>query len=292
MGSKVHCANPGGTDCWLVRSSLTLFVSKMGQANPGVLGSLGGIAVVTGAGSGIGRAIALALAARSVPCCLVGRTLSKLQEVGRLASAAGVDAIPIALDLRDPDAGLMLAERLKFLDRPIKLLVHSAAVMSLARFEDATVDQFANLLAINLLAPFSITKHLLDKICASRGCVIFINSTIVQNPSAATGLYAASKHALKGLADALRQEVNSKGVRVISVYPGRTATPMQASIFSMEGRPYMPESLLQPEDVAETVMNAIALPDTAETTEITIRGPKAHTPAVERRNLKPTRTAT
>jgi NADP-dependent 3-hydroxy acid dehydrogenase YdfG len=233
-----------------------------------------GVAVVTGAGSGIGRAIALALAARSIPCCLVGRTMGKLEEVVQLTSGTGVDSFPIALDLRDPCSGAMLAERLNLLGRPVELLVHSAAVMSLARIEEATLEQFTNLLATNLLAPFSITKHLLDKICATRGQIIFINSSILQNPSAGTAQYAATKHALKGFADALRQEVNPKGVRVISVYPGRTATPLQAWVSQVEGRPYISENLLQPEDVAEIVVNAIALPDTAEVTDITIRPAK------------------
>jgi short-subunit dehydrogenase len=252
----------------------------------------GGVAVVTGAGSGIGRAIVLALAARSMPCCLVGRTLSKLQGVAQLANAAGVDAIPIALDLRNPRAGTMLAERLNSLNRPIELLVHSAGVMSVARIEETTVEQFTTLLAVNLIAPFAITKHLLDKICASRGQIIFINSSILQNAAAGTAIYAASKHALKGLADALRQEVNSKGVRVTSVYPGRTATPLQATVFHLEGRQYLPENLLQPEDVAEAVVNAIALPDTAEITEIMVRPAKAHARPFERQNLKSTITAT
>lgn len=235
-----------------------------------------GVAVVTGAGSGIGRAIVLALAARSITCCLVGRTMGKLQEVAELASAAGVKSFPVAFDLRDPCAGAMLAERLKSLDRPVELLVHSAGVMSIARIEEATLEQFSNVLAVNLLAPFSITKHLLDKICASKGQIIFVNSSILHNPSAGTAQYAATKHALKGFADALRQEVNPKGVRVISIYPGRTATPLQAWVSQVEARPYIPENLLQPEDVAEIVVNAIALPDTAEVTDIMIRPAKKY----------------
>jgi NADP-dependent 3-hydroxy acid dehydrogenase YdfG len=243
----------------------------MSQGENKNLQTLGGIAVVTGAGSGIGRAIVLTLAARSMPCCLIGRTLSKLQEVAQLANQLGVDSIPMALDLCDPGAGATLAERLKLLGRPIELLVHSAAVMSLSPIEGATVEQFTNLLTVNLLAPFSVTKHLLANICASRGQIVFVNSSIVQNPAAGAAQYAASKHALKGLADALRQEVNAKGVRVISVYPGRTATPLQASLCETEGREYVREKLLQPEDVADVVINAIALPHTAEVTEIMIR---------------------
>jgi short-subunit dehydrogenase len=230
-----------------------------------------GLAVVTGASSGIGRAIALQLASRGVACCLVGRTLSKLQDVAELASGAGAEGIPIEGDLCNPSGIGGLAHRVKGLARPIGLLVHSAALMAFSRLEESTVEEFSTLLNVNLLAPFALTKHLLPEICASRGQIVFVNSSIVNNAAAGTVQYAATKHALKGLADGLRQEVNACGVRVISVYPGRTATPLQASQFAAEGRPYRPEVLLQPEEVAAMVIHALALPDTAEVTDIMIR---------------------
>jgi len=202
------------------------------------------LAVITGAGSGIGRAVVLQLAGRGVPCCLVGRTLSKLQNVADLVSGAGAEAIPIAVDLCDPKGIARIAQRVRELARPVGLQV---------------------------LAPFTLTKHLLPEICASRGQIVFVNSSIVNNAATGTVPYATTKHALKGLADGLRQEVNSRGVRVISIFPGRTATPLQASLFLAEGRQYQPEILLQPEEVAAMVIHALALPDTAEVTDIMIR---------------------
>jgi NADP-dependent 3-hydroxy acid dehydrogenase YdfG len=85
------------------------------------------------------------------------------------------------------------------------------------------------------------------------------------------GQYAASKHALKAIADSLRDEVNTEGIRVLSVYPGRTASPLQAAVHQMEGRTYHPERLMQPEDVALAVINALGLPRSAEVTDIHIR---------------------
>jgi NADP-dependent 3-hydroxy acid dehydrogenase YdfG len=230
-----------------------------------------GLAVVTGAGSGIGRAIALQLAGCGVPCCLVGRTLSKLEDVANLASAPGVELVPMAVDLCNTNGIAGLVRRIKELGRPIGLLVHSAALMSTSRVEESTVAEFTALLNVNVLAPFALTKYLLPEICASRGQIVFVNSSIVNNAAAGTMQYAATKYALKGLADGLRQEVNVRGVRVISVYPGRTATPLQASVYAGEGRQYRPEILLQPEDIAATVIHALALPDTAEVTDIMIR---------------------
>ena len=112
----------------------------------------------------------------------------------------------------------------------------------------------------NVLAAFALTKQLLPEICANRGQVVFVNSSVVNHPAPGNVTYAATKHALKGLADGLRQEVNAFGVRVISVFPDRTATPLQASLFELEGRRYVPTRLLQPEDVAAMVVQALALP--------------------------------
>ena len=85
------------------------------------------------------------------------------------------------------------------------------------------------------------------------------------------GQYAATQHALRAIADSLRAEVNPQGVRVLSVFPGRTATPMQARLCELEGKAYSPERLIQPEDIASTVIHALTLPRTAEITEISIR---------------------
>jgi NADP-dependent 3-hydroxy acid dehydrogenase YdfG len=103
------------------------------------------------------------------------------------------------------------------------------------------------------------------------GEVIFVNSTVGLAARAHTGAYAASKHALRALADSLRDEVNALGIRVLTVYLGNTATPMQKSIHEEEGRPYRPELFIQPEDVARLIAAAIELPRTAEVTEIRIQ---------------------
>lgn len=85
------------------------------------------------------------------------------------------------------------------------------------------------------------------------------------------GQFAATQQALKAIADSLREEINSEGVRVLSVYPERTATPRMESLFQIEGKEYRPELLLQPEDIAQTVIDALMMSLTAEVTNINIR---------------------
>jgi short-subunit dehydrogenase len=108
-------------------------------------------------------------------------------------------------------------------------------------------------------------------ICSRKGQIVFLNSTAGLRARANASQYAATKHALKAVADSLREEVNPAGVRVLSLFLGRTATPMQASVFAAERREYNPGILMQPEDVAEVVVNALALSRRAEITEITMR---------------------
>ena len=76
---------------------------------------------------------------------------------------------------------------------------------------------------------------------------------------------------MKAIADSLREEVSPKGIRVLSLYLGRTATPMQEALYRQEGKAYTPEVLMQPEDVALVVVQALLLPASAELTDISIR---------------------
>ena len=153
----------------------------------------------------------------------------------------------------------------------IDLLVHSAGVIALGPIEEAPVEDFDRQYRTNVRGPYVLTQALLPMFRGSRGEVVFVNSSIGMSARAGTGQYAATKLALKAIADSLRAEVNAYGRRVLSVFLGRTATPMQQTIHDREGRDYHPELLLQPEDVAAVVLNAVSLPRTAEVTDINIR---------------------
>jgi NADP-dependent 3-hydroxy acid dehydrogenase YdfG len=120
-------------------------------------------------------------------------------------------------------------------------------------------------------ASYLLVQRFLPMVKTRRGQIVFMNSSAGLAARPGAGPFAATMHALKALADALRGEINVDGVRVLSVFPGRTATPRIASLHAREERDYRPSLLLQPEDVASAVMNALALPRTAEITDINIR---------------------
>jgi NADP-dependent 3-hydroxy acid dehydrogenase YdfG len=227
-------------------------------------------AVITGASSGVGRAIALRLAAEGVALCLVGRRLETLNEVANSArSESHVLTYQTDLTLDENIRELTAYIRREF--EHIDLLVHSAGVISLGTIETAPVADLDWQYRINVRAPFALTQALLPALRAARGQIVFINSTLALGAKANAGQYAATKHALKAIADSLREEVNADGLRVLSVFLGRTATSMQAAVHEIEQRQYRPELLLQPEDVAEVVINTLSLPRTNEVTEIRIR---------------------
>jgi len=228
------------------------------------------VAVVTGASSGIGQAIALALVAQGTMLCLVGRRLETLEAVAenaRIAAQIRCYRADLTVD-KDIEA---LAARLRRDFGYLDLLVHSAGVFSMGPVESAPVKELDRQYRTNVRAPYILTQALLPMLRPHQGQIVFINSSAGLSAKANVSQYAATKHALRAIADSLRAEVNAEGLRVLSVYPGRTATLMQAAIHKMEERTYHPDRLMRPEDVADTVLNALCLPRSAEITDIHIR---------------------
>lgn len=229
------------------------------------------VAVVTGASSGVGKALALELAAQGATVCLVARNLPKLQaalddvECGR----ERLRAFPA--DITEEDQITELATHVERDFGHVDILVHSAGVISLGPVESASADDLDSQYRCNVRGPYLLTQALLPFLRARRGQVVFINSSAGKAAQANVGQYAASKHALSALADSLRAEVNGDGVRVLSVYLGRTATPMQQRIHQLEGRTYRSERLIHPDEVAALLVNLLNVQQTAEITEITLR---------------------
>lgn len=220
-------------------------------------------ALVTGGSRGIGLAIARALAAAGVSLHLVAR--SEAQLAAACAELNGATAHP--LDLTDDGALAALAEALP----PIDILVHNAGYLQLGSVAEAPLSALEQHYRLNVRAPYALTQRLLPTLVARRGQIAFINSGAGLAARANWSQYAMSKFALRALADSLRAEVAPKGVRVISLYPGRTASEMQRQVCAMEGERYEPERLIQPQDVAAALLAALQLPDSAQLTDITIR---------------------
>jgi NADP-dependent 3-hydroxy acid dehydrogenase YdfG len=230
----------------------------------------GKVAVVTGASRGIGEAIALALAERGSALCLVGRHRGALQTVADTAPR-GRSVHLFEADLGDERAVRSLAARVGQHVGQVDILIHCAGRYGSGTLREASIERLDLLYQVNVRGPYLLTQLLLPLVTASRGQIVFMNSSQGLEATATAGQYAATKHALRAIADSLRQELNPEGVRVLTVFPGRTATPGMEEIYRIEKKPYRPEQLLQPSDIAAVVVNALVLPRTAEVTNISIR---------------------
>lgn len=225
----------------------------------------GQTAIVTGAGSGIGRAIAMALAAEGVSVRLVGRDRARLESV---AEGTGSSARIAVLDItKEPAVAGLARAALPTLD----VLVHSAGAYRAESIDELDATAWAELDAVNLHAPILLTRACLPALRAAAGQVVFINSTAGLAAGATTLAYAAGKHALRAATDALRQSLNPDGIRVLSVFPGRTDTPMQQAILAHEKRTAGAGMLMQPDDIAAMVVAALRLPRSVEVTDIMMR---------------------
>ncbi len=231
----------------------------------------GQIAVITGASSGIGRAIALCLAEQGVSLCLIGRNPTSLELVASGAEKASPRIFSYQADLTKDDDLKELVEKIKNDIPHINLLVHCAGVLRVGQVEALPIEEFDAQYRANVRAPYALTNGLLSMIKSCAGQIVMMNSSIWQQARAGLSQYAATKYALKAFTDSLRDEVNGDGVRVLSMFLGRTATPMQAALHEQQGTSYHPETLIQPEDVALTLLSILMLPPTSEITDIHIR---------------------
>lgn len=188
-------------------------------------------AVVTGASSGIGREVALALAGMSCRTLITGRNGPALDEV---AAASGGHRF--AVDLAKPGAETALAARAEELLGDVDLLVCSAGQGAAGPFDQLSRDSLSELIAVNVLSPIALTRELLPgMLTRGRGRILLVGSVAGALGVRGEVAYSASKAALVGFADALRSEVEGRGVTVTLCFPGAVDTPF----FHRRGAPYV-----------------------------------------------------
>lgn len=212
--------------------------------------------LVTGGTSGIGRIVAERLRDRGDELVLVVR------DPARAADFPEAELIVADLGVPGSWAELELPGRLDS-------VVHAAGVVALGTVAELSAEAWRAQLEVNLVAPALLTRAALPALRASSGTVVFVNSGAGRSAHPSWAGYAASKFGLRALAEALQGE--EPGIRVTTVFPGRTATPMQAEVHRQEGRPYDEASWIRPETVATAIIDAIDLGPDAVVPEIVIR---------------------
>jgi NADP-dependent 3-hydroxy acid dehydrogenase YdfG len=216
-------------------------------------------AMITGAGGGLGSALADALAPTHT-LFLAGRPSTRLDEV---ATRFGATTWPI--DLTDVDSIPAVVEPIVELD----VLIHNAGVAFPGRVAESTVDEWRKTMEVNIIGAVALTLALLPALRAVGGHVVFINSGAGINASPGLASYTASKFALRGFAESLRNDEPS--LRVTSIHPGRIATVMQEGLVAYEGREYDPSRFLSPESVAKVTAEAVNAPPDADIHEVIVR---------------------
>jgi NADP-dependent 3-hydroxy acid dehydrogenase YdfG len=223
------------------------------------------VALVAGASGEIGRAIVVGLLEAGAEVFMLGRSMEKLVRAS-LPKEFSAKRHFIEADLTDGGSVRRVAADISAKGR-LDVLVLSSGIYE--RSHEPAV--LASQIAANVVGPYSLIQHLLPFLIGSKGQVVFINSTQGLRAGAGVGQYAATKHAMKAIADSMRDEVNGSSVRVASIFLGRTATERQRTISAAEGRPYQPERLIQPADVAKLVLFLLQLPRTSEVTDVVLR---------------------
>ena len=213
--------------------------------------------MVTGAGKGIGKAVAIALAQEGVHVALMARTVSQLQEVAREIAALGVKTVVVTADVSDRqavNAAVAQAQaELGFLD----ILINNAGTATFGKFLEIDPADWERNIQVNLMGVYHTTRAVLPQMIDKQtGDIINISSTAGQRGAAATSAYSASKFAVMGLTESLMQEVRKHNIRVSALTPSTVATELAVELNLTDGNP---AKVMQPEDLAELIIAQLRL---------------------------------
>jgi NADP-dependent 3-hydroxy acid dehydrogenase YdfG len=233
----------------------------------------GRVCVVTGASSGIGEASARAFAAGGAKVALLARRAERVQA---LADELGESALPIEADVRDLDALRAAAGQIRDRFGRVDCLVNNAGVMLNSPFRAGLVDEWRTMVETNLLGVLYATHVFVDDLCAGGGDVINVSSVAGRTARPDSNVYNATKHAVTGWSDALRQELLEYDVRVLCVEPGAVATELPEHISHPETREgaaafYGAIEILTAEDIASLITYAVTAPERVSISEVLVR---------------------
>jgi len=227
----------------------------------------GRVVLITGAGRGIGRALAHAFAAAGAKVALLGKTKKNLLEVQRELKDSGAPTVVLAADVSDEGVVSRAVAATEQQLGPVDVLVNNAGIFALAPVEKMDALVFDRMLAVNLRGPFLMSRAVLPGMKSrKRGHIVNISSTAGRRGFAGGGAYCASKFGLAGLTEAMRYEARASNVRVTCIYPSTVNT----ELVKKSGMDFKAERAIQPEDVANAVVSLVAMDDRAMTTALEI----------------------
>lgn len=214
-------------------------------------------ALITGAGKGIGKAVALALAAEGTNLILLARTKTDLEKLAAEIQPFGVKTMIVTADIADIQSVNEAVEKALAEFKTIDILINNAGIGKFGKFMELTPEEFEQIIKVNLMGVYYATRAVLPgMIDQQSGDIVNISSTAGLRGAAATSAYSASKFAVIGLTESLMQEVRKHNIRVTALTPSTVATDMAKDLNLTDGNP---DKVMQPEDVAELIVVQLKL---------------------------------
>jgi len=214
-------------------------------------------AFITGAGKGIGKAVAIALAKEGVNVILVSRTQADVDQLAAETNRLGVKSLALSADVSDINSINSAVEKALAEFKHIDILINSAGIASFGKFLELEPAEFEKIIQINLMGTYYTTRAIIPNMIERQtGDIINISSTAGLNGNALTSAYSASKFAVLGLTDSLMQEMRKHNIRVTALTPSTVATDMAKDLKLTDGNP---EKVMQSEDMADLIIAQLKL---------------------------------
>lgn len=214
-------------------------------------------ALITGAGKGIGKAVAIALAKEGVNVILVARTQSDLDQVAQEVNALGVKSLTLIADVANINSVNAAVEKALSEFKTIDILINNAGIAAFGKFLELEPEAWERIIQVNLMGTYYATRAVLPNMIERKtGDIINISSTAGLSGNALTSAYSASKFAVLGLTESLMQEVRKYNIRVTALTPSTVATNMAKELKLTDGNP---DKVMQAEDMAELIIAQLKL---------------------------------
>lgn len=214
-------------------------------------------ALITGAGKGIGKAVAIALAKEGVNIILIARTQADIDEVAQEINTYDVKTLALTADVADINSVNLAIEKAIASFQTIDILINNAGIAAFGKFLELEPSEWERIIQVNLMGVYYVTRAILPNMIERQtGDIINISSTAGLNGNALTSAYSASKFALLGLTDSLMQEMRKHNIRVTALTPSTVATDMAKELNLTDGNP---EKVMQAEDIAELLIAQLKL---------------------------------
>jgi short-subunit dehydrogenase len=220
------------------------------------------VIIITGGSSGIGKALAAKFGAEGAKLVITGRKKVQLESAADELRGYGITVLPVVADAGvEADCAYMVETVIKEFGR-IDILISNAGISMRALFEDLQIEVFRKVMEVNFFGLIYTTKYALPHIVRSQGSIVGISSVNGRRATPARSAYSASKFAMIGFLESLRSEVMDRGVHVLTVCPGFTASNIRRSALTANGKvtgetPLDEGEMMSAEEVADQVYQAV-----------------------------------